>query len=440
MSAPDDGLVPQNLDAERALLGACMIRPDVIDGVTDTVNPDDFYRPAHGQIMAAILAVAHAGTAVDALTVAEELTRQGELIRGGGAPYLHTLISEVPTATNAGWYAERVLEASIRRRLLAAGQRVAQLSGVPGDADEVVERARAALDEVAERARGGVEADDIESLGVEALLRYADDAPTDALATPWPDIDGCLNGGLRPGTLTIIGARPGIGKSVMAGNLVTYAAQGGIGALFVSLEMPRNEVTDRILSALARVEYRKLVARRLTDDDHNRVQNAVDKLGDLPLLVLDPPYMTMTRIRSVARSVARSRTGLGLLVVDYLQLIHPSDHRAPRQEQVAAFSRGLKLMAKELGVPVVALAQLNRNPEGRTDKRPTMADLRESGGIEADADHIMLLHRPDAYDHADPRSGELDVILAKNRSGGTATVTLAWAPHVQQVRSLAADR
>jgi replicative DNA helicase len=438
VTAPeDDVLPPSNLEAEQSVLGAVMLSMDAAAEVAEILTPDDFYRPAHGQIMEAVLAVREAGHRPDAVTVAEELTRRGELIRIGGGPYLHTLLAGVATAANASYYAELVVQSAIRRRLMEAGMRITQLANLPGDAEEVVDRARAALDGIAERARGGVEADDIESLGLEALDRYTAGISNDALATPWADLNGCLNGGLRPGSLSVIGARPGVGKSAMAGNLCTYAAQGGVGALFVSLEMPRTEVTDRVLSALSRVEYGRLVSRRLSDPELDSVQNAVDRLGDMPLRVLDRPYMTLSRIRSVARSMARTPEGLGLLVVDYLQLIHPADPRAPRHEQVAASSRGLKLLAKELGIPVVALAQLNRNPEARADRRPSMSDLRESGQIEADADHILLLHRdPDD----DARRGEIDVIVAKNRSGGTPSITMAWRPHIQQVSCLAGER
>lgn len=432
----DEGQPPQNLEAEAALLGACLLAPEAIDAATDVVTDADFYRPAHGQILAAAVHVRDSGVQPDALTIAAELTRRGELVRLGGLPYLHTLMERVPTTVNAGWYAEQIRDAAIRRRVMAAGQRAAQLASVPGDAEEILERARASFDMVAEDVRAGVETAAIDDLGLAALLRYGAEN-IDALGTPWHDLDACLNGGLRPGTLTVIGARPGVGKSVMAGNLCTYAAQGGTGSLFISLEMPREEVTDRIISALARVHYSNILRRKLTDQDMDRVQNAVDKLEGLPLHVMDQPYITLTRIRSLARTTARAPYGLGLLVVDYLQLIQPSDTRVSRQEQVAGFSRGLKLLAKELRIPVVALAQLNRGPEQRSDRKPTLSDLRESGGIEQDADTVILLHRPDADD---PRAGELDAILAKNRGGSTSTVTLAWAPHHQQVQSMAADR
>jgi replicative DNA helicase len=432
MTDPDhEHLPPQNLDAERAVLGACLISPKALDAVSEEITPDDFYRPAHGLILAAALAVQDSAVVPDAIAVGKELERRGELIRIGGAPYLLTLMGEVPTATNAGYYAEQVRDAAIRRRLLEAGQRTIQLAHTPAiGTAEVVELARQSLDSVAERSRSGAEVSEIEHLADAALTRYGTD-DVRALPTPWIDLDQILNGGLRPGTLTVVGARPGVGKSVIGGNWCTHVAQGGVGSLFVSLEMPEAEVTDRIISALSRVEYGRLLTHRLTDDDWGKVQNAVDRLGGMPLRVLDRPYLTLTQIRSMARTCAHTPRGLGLILVDYLQLIQPADTRVPRQEQVAAFSRGLKLLAKELDVPVVALAQLNRGSEQRADKRPMMSDLRESGGIEQDPDHILLLHRDD------DTPGELEMNVVKNRGGRTGMVRLGWAPHHQQVRNLA---
>ncbi len=427
-----DEMPPHDLEAERALLGACLISASVIDEVSDVVTAEDFYRPAHGLLFGAVLAVRDSGRAVDALTVLAELGKGGHLVQAGGGPYLHTLMESVPTATNAGFYAEQVADRAVRRRLLEAGQRAQQLAFASGDTAEIVERVREAVDGVADKTRAGVDASVIGDLAADALLRY-NTPVTSGLPTPWSDLNSCLNGGLRPGTLTVIGARPGSGKSLAGMQCCVHAAQSGLGALLISLEMPEAELTDRIVSSMSATNYSRILRHELDDSDWSRIQLVVDKLADLPLRIVDKPYLTLAAIRSVARSVARTVTGLALLVVDYIQLMAPADTKASREQQVAAMSRGLKLLAKELKIPVVALAQLNRAGAARSDKKPTLTDLRESGSLEQDADHVLLLHIPEGEE----RMGEIDMLVAKNRGGPTNTVTLAWAPHYQTIRSLA---
>lgn len=427
-----DPTPPANLEAEKALLGACLQSGTALDEVSEVIAAADFYRPIHATIFTACTLLAERGEPADAVTVAGQLQRDGNLIRVGGAPYLLTLIEAMPSASNVRYYAEQVAEAAVRRRLLETGQRAMQHAGAFGDVGEAVERVRADLDALTDNSRS-VDGSDIGLLAADAITRYGSPV-TGGLETPWHDLNACLNGGLRPGTLTVLGARPGLGKSTVGVNLCVHVAKAGLGALFVSLEMPENEVTDRVISALASVSYSKILAHTLEDSDWASIETAVDKLGGMALRIVDKPYMTLTAIRTLARSYARNAHGLGVLVVDYLQLMQPAEPRQSRQEQVAGFSRGLKLLAKELGVPVVALAQLNRGSEGRTDKKPTMSDLRESGSIEQDADHVMLLHRDD---EDETRIGEIDVLLVKNRGGRVNTITLGWAAHYQQVRSLA---
>lgn len=428
----DDELPPHDIDAEKALLGACLIQASVVDDVADVVTAEDFYRPAHGLLFGAVLAVRDSGRAADAVTVLAELGRSGHLVQVGGGPYLHTLMESVPTATNAGFYAEQVADKAVRRRLLEAGSRAKQLAFAGGDTAEIVERVREAIEGVSDKTRSGAEMSVIGDLAADALLRY--NAPVvSGLPTPWSDLNGCLNGGLRPGTLTVIGARPGSGKSIAGMQCCIHAAQSGLSALLISLEMPEAELTDRVVSSMSATSYSRILRHELEESDWSRIQLVVDKLSDLPLRIVDKPYLTLAAIRGIARSVARTAQGLALLVVDYIQLMAPADTKASREQQVAAMSRGLKLLAKELMIPVVALAQLNRAGAARSDKKPTLTDLRESGSIEQDADHVLLLHIPDDEE----RMGEIDMLVAKNRGGPTNTVTLAWAPHYQQIRSLA---
>lgn len=437
MSTDHSPQPPQDLAAEQSVLGGMMLSRDAIADVVEALaGPADFYKPAHQSVYECILELFVRGDPADAVTVAAELHRRGDLGRLGGAPYLHSLIAAVPTASNAHYYAEIVAEKAILRRLIQAGTRVVQLGhhgNEAGEVADVVERARASLDEVALVARGGTRAAEIDDLAAEALTRYANPAPA-GVPTGCPDLDGILGGGLRPGTLTVIGARPATGKTVVGMCLALNAAQRGHGALFVSLEMTEAELTDRVLANLGSIRLGHLITHKLSDRDWEAVQSAVDRLHGMPLAIVDNPHMGLVGIRSLARDRLRTPRGLGLLVVDYLSLMLPADPKAPRHEQVAAMSRGLKLLAKELLVPVVALHQLNRNPEGRQDRRPSMSDLRESGAVEQDADNVWLLHRPEP---GDPREGEIDFIIAKNRQGATGVVTQLWAPQYARVSSFA---
>ncbi|XVV05817.1 replicative DNA helicase [Actinosynnema sp. CA-248983] len=430
MTGLDNLLPPHDERAEQATLGAILSSSRALAEVAEMLEPGDFYRPTHQAVYRATLNLYQAGEPVDPVTVADQLERAGDLARVGGAPYLHTLFSSVPTATNATYYAEIVAERAVLRRLLEAGQRITQLSlnGVNGaEAAEVVENARQVLDSVTSRARAEIAVHDLDDLTAEALNRYASPEPP-ALATGWPDLDEII-GGLRPGTLTIVGARPGVGKSVLGVNLVTYAASRGLGALFCSLEMPRSEVVDRIIANLASVDLDRITKHRLTPDDWNRVHRAAADLQGWPLKIVDHGHVGLTTVRSLGRDRARTSLGLSLLVVDYLQLMRAADSRAPREQQVAGNSRGLKLLAKELDVPVVALAQVNRGSEQRSDRRPALADLRESGSIEADADAVLLLH------HDPDHPGEIEVGIPKNRHGRTGSVHLGWSPHYARAGS-----
>lgn len=426
---------PHDLTAEEALLGACLASPTALDTAAEHLNPDDFYRPAHAELYAAMLRMRDNGTEVDPVTVARHLgDRLPKLGHNGltGAAWLADLLHNTPVAANAGYYAEIVADKAIRRRLLAAGQRTQQLAYTDPDSDpaDIIERARQTLDEVAQHARTGNTALDAIQLADLALQRYASDEEP-ALPTGWPELDRMMTGGLRPGTVTIVGARPATGKSVVACNLLLAAALAGHHALMVSLEMTQAELTDRILANLAGVELTRLLRRRLNHHDWDAVHRAANHLRELPLAVCDDPYLSVAQIRAHARDHARNPLGLGLLVIDYLGLIKPAETRnTTRQEQVAAISRGLKLLAKELHVPVVALHQLNRNPEQRTDRRPSLADLRESGAIEQDADNVWLLHRtPDDEN----RRYEIEIIIAKQRQGQTGSVYLPWLPHYARI-------
>lgn len=411
--------------AEASVLGAVLLQPAALDEIEGRLSVGDFYRPANDAVYAAMLGLHEHGQAVDAVTVVAELQRRGDLVKAGGAPYVHDLLANTPTAANAGYYVRIVSELAIRRRLHAAGIRASQIAtarDVP--VEDAIEAARAEIDDssrsVAELHMIGDE------LG-QSIARL--DEPDTAIPTPWSDLNHLI-GGLRPGGLYIVGARPGVGKSLMASDLAREAAKHG-GVAFSSLEMSRQEVHDRMMAATSSVHYSRFVTRSLTADDVDRLSQHVDALEALPISIDDRPSITITDIRSHARTLAR-RGPLGAVIVDYLQLMaSPRGDRRPRHEVVGDFSRSLKILARELNVPVVALSQLNRGSTTRADQRPTMADLRESGSLEQDANVIILLH----VEEEDPTV--MHVAVAKNRSGGTGPVKLSRQGHYARLANMA---
>jgi len=377
---------PHDLAAEQCVLGGMMLSKDAIADVLDVIKAHDYYRPAHQIIHDVILDLYGRGEPADAVTVAAELTRNGDIGRMGGAPYLHTLIASVPTAANAGYYARIVRERAILRRLVEVGTRIVQLGYTgDGDADELVDRAEAEVYGVTDRRvsedylpladimPGAL--DEIEAIGSRG-------ASLAGVPTGFADLDALTNG-LHPGQMIVIAARPAMGKSALALDIARAASvQSGLTAVLFSLEMSRNEITMRLLSAEARVPLQAMRTGQLGEDDWTRLARRMSEVVDAPLYIDDSPNMSMMEIRSKCRRL-KQRHDLRLVVVDYLQLMSSPKRVENRQQEVSELSRSLKLLAKELNVPVVALAQLNRGPEMRTDKRPLLADLRESGCLTA---------------------------------------------------------
>lgn len=420
-----------DLDAERIVLGSLMLDPRIVDDVLASgITAADFYEPRHEVIFDAIMAASRAGEPHTAAEIGQRLDLDA-LRRAGGAPYLAELISSVPTAANGVYQARQVVAFA---RLRFAGQVAARLADLAerapvADVDQVIESMRAEFDErTANRTRGNLAA--FGDLLLSAMERW-ETPDVEVLATGWHDVDDKLNGGLRPGHLCVIGARPAVGKSVAAVGLAHQAASHGVGTLFVSLEMPRDEVLDRVASHAASINLSRITRRELDDLDWQRAARLVQTAQDWPLYVDDRPGNTVTGIRARARDLHRSK-GLGLIVVDYLQIVRPSDRRLSREQQVSEIAKGLRAIGRELSVPVVALAQVNRESAKSSDARPTMAQLRESGAIEADADEVILLHRDD-----EEAPGEIEFHIEKNRHGRTGKVVLAWAPHYARIVSMA---
>jgi replicative DNA helicase len=436
---------PQDIPAEQSVLGGMLLSKDAIAEVIEVIKAVDFYKPAHEAVFGAILELYGRGEPADPVTVAALLTKRGDINRIGGAPYLHTLINSVPTAANAGYYAEIVKERAVLRRLVEAGTRIVQMgySTDGSDVEQIVDAAQQEMYQVtdartsedfiplAEAMEGAL--DEIESISNRS-------GQMTGVPTGFHDLDALTNG-LHPGQMVIIAARPAIGKSTLGLDLArSCSIKNGLTCVIFSLEMGRNEIIMRLLSAEARVALHHMRSGTMTDEDWARLARRMGPVSEAPLFIDDSPNMSMMEIRAKARRL-KQRHDLQLVIIDYMQLMQhsASNSKRPdsRQQEVSEISRSLKLLAKELEVPVIAISQLNRGPEQRTDKRPMMSDLRESGSLEQDADVIILLHREDAYERESPRAGEADLIVAKHRNGPTANITVAFQGHYSRFVDMA---
>ncbi|GAB3493582.1 replicative DNA helicase [Flexivirga lutea] len=383
------GLVPpQDVPAEQSVLGSMLLSKDAIADAAEAVDGRDFYRPAHEAIYEAIIDLYGRGEPADAITVADELTKRGELSRIGGQAYLHELIQGVPTAANAGYYAEIVAERAVLRRLVTAGTRIVQMGYADGGGD-VVDVINAAQAEVF-GVTAGKEAEDYVRLG-EIIAETADeiDAASSTngqmvgVPTGFTDLDALTNG-LHPGQMIVIAARPAVGKSTIGLDIARACSiKAGMASAIFSLEMSKTEISMRLLSAEGGIQLQHMRKGTMRDEDWTRLATTMGKVADAPLFIDDSPNMSLMEIRSKCRRL-KERNDLKLVVIDYLQLMTSGKRVESRQQEVSEFSRALKLLAKEINVPVIAISQLNRGPEQRTDKRPQMSDLRESGCLTGD--------------------------------------------------------
>ncbi|MFC9631403.1 replicative DNA helicase [Streptomyces mirabilis] len=433
---------PQDRGTERSLLGEMMLSKDAIDDVAGTLKGHDFYYPAHETIYAVIVDLYGRGEPADPLTVGAELTKRGELDRVGGAPYLFALTQAAMSAANAEYHAEIVREKAVLRRLAEAGETIAAMGyGGEGGAAEIVDRAQAAILGLTAQ-----QADDTLGLVGDLSEEWLDEleqigqrkGEITGVPTGFIDLDSLTNG-LQPGQLIVIAGRPAMGKSTLALDVARHAAiRYHMPTAFFSLEMSRKELMSRMHSAEARVGLHHMRSGTMTDEDWTRLARRMPDVSAAPLYIDDGGELTLMNVCIKARRL-KQRNGLRLIVVDYLQLMQSGSGRRGenRQQEVADMSRRLKLLAKELDVPVIALSQLNRGSEQRSDKKPVLSDLRESGAIEQDADMVILVHREDAYEKESPRSGEADLIVAKHRNGPTATVTVAFQGHYSRFVDMA---
>lgn len=439
-----DRTPPQDINAEQCVLGGMLLSKDAVADVIEggaKLKAGDFYWPVHALIFDGILDLYGRGQPADPITIAAALADAGDLARVGGAPYLHTCVNAIPTAANTGWYAGIVAKRAKRRRLIEAGVRITQLgySQDGHDEDDLIDLAQQSVYDLADRdTRDEVSAfgdllqptlDEIEAIGGRGGVMSG-------VPTGFTDLDRLLTG-LHAGQLIILAGRPGLGKSTAAMDFTRSASvRNNLASAIFSLEMSKVEISMRLLAAESRVPLHVLRSGQLSDDDWTKLARRMGEIAEAPLFVDDSPSLNLMEIRAKARRL-KQRHDLKLIVVDYLQLMTSPKRSESRQQEVADMARGLKLLAKEVECPVIAVSQLNRGPEQRQDKRPQLSDLRESGEIEQAADVVILLHRDDYYDKESSRAGECDFIVAKHRNGPTDTITVAAQLHLARFVDMA---
>ena len=422
---------PQNLEAEESVLGALMVSEGALDSVILDVRLDDedFYRERHRLVFRAVKRLYERNEAIDAITVTELLKAQGELEEAGGRDSVSHLASTVPVPGNAKHYAEIVKQNSLLRRLLGVSHRIQKsVHEREGRARDLVERAEAMLFAVAhdERTKDFAQLSEVLMHEIDRLEALAKgDREVTGTPSGFRDLDMLL-GGFQPGNLIVVAARPSVGKSALVCNIAeNVAVKQNLPVAFFSLEMSEAELAHRFIASRSRIPNDKLRKGRVSERDWKRVVDACNVLETAPLWLDESSDLSLLELRAKARRLAASQGGLSLVIVDYMQLMRAEDPRANRVEQVGQFSRGLKILARELNVPVIGLSQLSRNPEQRPDKRPMLSDLRESGSIEQDSDVVTFIYRDALYnDDADPSEAEL--IVAKHRNGPVGKVEVVF--------------
>ncbi len=427
-----DGRVPpHNLDAEESLLGALLLSRDAVGAVAEMgMSVDHFYKPAHQHVFSSIRSLLMEGESIDVVTVADRLRRDGLLDDIGGPQLLLQLQNATPAISNATRYARIVQDTAMLRRLIGVAGEIAEMAySEPDDVTKALDEAESKVFEIAEArvVDSTRPLAELLPLAMDRLQETFDRGDTiTGVATGYNDLDEVLSG-LQPSTLNIVGARPAMGKTAFGlGMAVHIAMHSRKPVLMFSLEMGHAELTQRILSSEARVDSQKLRTGRLVDSDWTKIGRAINRLDGVPLFLDDNPRVTVMEIRAKARRLKARFGSVGLVLVDYLQLMSGGSNSENRQLEVSEISRGLKVLARELEAPIVALSQLSRNLESRSDKRPMLADLRESGSLEQDADTVMFLYRDEIYNRESPDKGLAEVILAKHRAGPTAKVDLVF--------------
>lgn len=424
---------PHSLEAEQSVLGGLMIDNQAWERVAELLTSEDFYYPANKTLFKTIENLANRDKPFDVLTISEALKTAEQLNTVGGEAYLFEMAGNTPSAANIVAYAEIVREKSVLRQLITAGTGIIESAYAPKErsARELLDEAERSVFHIAEsqhvHGSGPVRVD---SLLKKAVARvdelYHSDSTLTGLSTGYRDLDERTSG-LQPADLVIVAGRPSMGKTTFAMNMAEYAAiKSNLPVLVFSMEMPGESLALRMMSSLGRIDQHRIRSGKLHDEDWPRIQSAVHMLSETKLFIDDTPALSPVELRSRARRVAREHNGIGLIVIDYLQLMQMPGLRDNRVAEISEISRSLKSLAKELHVPVIALSQLNRGLEQRTDKRPVMSDLRESGAIEQDADLIIFIYRDEVYHPESKEKGIAEIIIAKQRNGPIGTLRLAF--------------
>jgi len=422
---------PHSIEAEQSVLGGLLLDNQAFDRVGDVLTADDFYRRDHRLVFNAISALIESGSPADVVTVSEWLGKSGELESAGGLAYLGALANNTPSAANISAYASIVRERSVLRELLRAASDISSATFQTDgrSAGELLDFAEKRIFDISERGHRRGEFSPISRLLSEAVDRidvlYRSPSPITGVATGFNDLDA-MTSGLQPADLVIIAARPSMGKTSLAMNMAENAAVGHkIPVAVFSMEMPGSQLAMRMMASLGRINAHRLRTGKLDDDDWPRLTSAVSLLNEAPIFIDDTAGLTAMELRARARRLKREH-GLGLVIVDYLQLMQASESDENRATEISNITRALKGLAKELHVPVIAMSQLNRSVEQRQDKRPVMSDLRESGAIEQDADVILFIYRDEVYNKESPHKGTADIIIGKQRNGPTGEVRLTF--------------
>lgn len=443
MSTELDRLPPQHLEAELAVLGAILINPTSVDDVATVLKAEDFYRDAHREVFEAVLELLNgdSGHQVDIITVSEALRRRGTLDQVGGLPFLMELANVVPTAAHALYYAQIVHEKAVLRRVIETGSRMVGLAfqGEQGP-DEILEQAQQTLSELAQKGRR--EPQRLHHILVNTLERVEQMAGRKGLAgisTGFPDLDK-LTSGLQNSDLIVVAARPSMGKTNFCLNIArNVALRERVPVVIFSLEMSQEQLAMRLISAEADIDGQRLRTGDLTDEMWSRLTQALGRLGDAPIFIDDSPGLSPLELAAKARNIHR-RTPLGLIIIDYLQLMSARAHSENRQQEISEISRSLKGLARELSVPVLTLSQLSRAVESRNDKHPMLSDLRESGAIEQDADLVAFIYRDDYYVKDSEQQGQAEVIIAKQRNGPTGAINFVFRKDTGKFLSVTVER
>ena len=437
---------PHSVQGEQSVLGGLMLNSDAWNEISDKISSEDFYRREHQLIFKAMRALSEADQPLDVVTIAEELERRSELNDVGGMPYLGMLANETPTASNVPAYARIVREQSVMRQLIKVGNKIADSGYRPEGrpVDDLLDQAETEVFKIADQKDKGRQGfQDIQALLTKTvdkidLLFNSDDALT-GVSSGFSDFDGRTSG-LQKADLVIVAGRPSMGKTTFAMNMCENVAIGaGVPVAIFSMEMPAEALTMRMISSLGRINQQAVRSGKLEDDDWPRVTSAVNILSQAKIFIDDSAALTPNEIRARCRRLQKEHGQLGMVMVDYLQLMRAPEAGDNRVNEISAISRGLKALAKELNCPVVALSQLNRSLEQRPNKRPVMSDLRESGAIEQDADLIVFIYRDEVYNEDSPDKGKAEIIIAKQRNGPIGTVNLTFQGQFTRFDNFARD-